>query len=399
MSGPPRWARRAANGCLWFTAATIPLSTTGMQLGVGGLVALSVAAWLSGWGVVRRTPLDTALGLFFGCAALSTLVSGHPLQATAWIKSWTVVSFFVVYWWLDGATGANKFMRTLAAAGGLAALYGIVQHFTGIDWYREMLGRPRRVRPRTPNDPHFAVVGFFRNYLTYAHTMVMPYSAALGLGLRSEGGWWVAALVIVTAILFSTARGAWLAVLAATIVIVSFGRGRPAALVVLALLAVVAITVGQSAALQRGVGSMFALNGDNAGRVAIYGVNLDIIHDHPWFGLGFGRYQPAAAPYYRSAAKADRKSHAHNNFLQIAAEGGLVTVAAFAFLFAAALRLGLDAVHARNPVARTTALGAWGAVIGFLVGGLTQYTFGDSEVVLGIWCVLAVLLRCRPHAA
>ena len=32
---PPPWARSIADALLWFTAATIPLSTTGMQLGVG----------------------------------------------------------------------------------------------------------------------------------------------------------------------------------------------------------------------------------------------------------------------------------------------------------------------------------------------------------------------------
>jgi O-antigen ligase len=399
IAAPPRWARRVADGCLWFTAATIPLSTTGMQLGVAGLAVLSVASAIQGWGIVRRTPLDGVIGFFFACCAVSTLASGHPLEAIGWIKLWTTGSFFVVYWWLEGARGGNRFMRTLAVAGGVAGLYGIVQHFTGIDWYREMLGRPRRVRPRTPSDPRFAVVGFFRNYLTFAHNMVMPYCAALALGLRGDGGWLVAALVILTAILYSTARGAWLAVVAASILIVAFGRGRRAAAVALALASVVAVTVGQSAALQRGVGSMFALDGENVGRVAIYRVNLDIIHDHPWFGLGFGRYQTAARPYYREAAKADRHSHAHNNFLHIAAEAGLITVGAFALLFAFILRLGWDAVRGGDPRARLAAVGAYGAVIGFLVGGLTQYTFGDSEVVLAMWCVVAVLMRCRPQEA
>ena len=143
---------------------------------------------------------------------------------------------------------------------------------------------------------------------------------------------------------------------------------------------------------------MFDLNGDNAGRVAIYTVNLDIIRDHPWVGLGFGRYHRAARPYYSATKAADRQSHAHNNFLQIAAEAGLFTLAAFALLFATGLRFGLDGVHGRAPPAPTTAAGAWGGIVGFLVGGLTQYTFGDGEVVLGMWCVLAVLLRCRPSA-
>lgn len=396
-SALPPWARRTGDALLSFTAATIPLSTTGMQLGVGALGVLSLVSLAAGWGVVRRTPLDVVLGVFFGCCALSTLASGHPFEAFGWAKTWTVIAFFVVYWWLDGSVGATRFMRTLAAFGALAALYGIVQHFTGIDLYREWLGRPLRVQRRIPTDPHFAVVGFFRNYLTFAHTLALPYSAALGLGLRSDGGWWIAAIVILTSIIFSTARGAWIAVVAATVVILALGRSRRAALVTLALLTVAGGIVWQSTAFQREIGSIFALGGDNAGRVAIYRVNLDIIHDHPVFGLGFGRYQAAALPYYRKVEAADRRSHAHSNFLQIAAEAGLLALAAFGLVFATGLRFGFEGIIGRAPPARATAAGAFGGIVGFLIGGLTQYTYGDGEVVLAMWCVMAVLQRCRPN--
>jgi hypothetical protein len=33
------------------------------------------------------------------------------------------------------------------------------------------------------------------------------------------------------------------------------------------------------------------------------------------------------------------------------------------------------------------------AVVGFLAAGLTQYTFGDNEVAIGMWLTLAVLAR------
>jgi len=80
--GPPLAARRAADTLLGVTAAAIPLSTTGMEAGVLGLAALSCAALIGKWGVVRRTPLDGVLALFAGVLALSTLASGHPLEAS-----------------------------------------------------------------------------------------------------------------------------------------------------------------------------------------------------------------------------------------------------------------------------------------------------------------------------
>jgi hypothetical protein len=34
-------------------------------------------------------------------------------------------------------------------------------------------------------------------------------------------------------------------------------------------------------------------------------------------------------------------------------------------------------------------------MVGFLIGGITQYSFGDNEVAAAMWLALAVLMRCR----
>src|SRR6185503_13099569 len=79
--GPPAWARGAADALLAFTVVSIPLSTSGMQIGVVGLAILAGAAAVGRWGILRRTPLDGALALLFGVLAASTLASGDPLRA------------------------------------------------------------------------------------------------------------------------------------------------------------------------------------------------------------------------------------------------------------------------------------------------------------------------------
>src|SRR5439155_6775730 len=88
----------------------------------------------------------------------------------------------------------------------------------------------------------------------------------------------------------------------------------------------------------------------------------------PILGLGFGRYQWAAPPYYEAYPAADRRSHAHNNFLQMAAEAGLTGLAAFGLVYATVLRRGAEAIaRARDPATWAAAAGAWAGVIGFLV--------------------------------
>jgi O-antigen ligase len=204
------------------------------------------------------------------------------------------------------------------------------------------------------------------------------------------------------AIFFSTARGAWLAALAAVATcVVLLGRravSRGTGLVLAALLAAVAFAAATSPELTQHARSMFDPGGINAGRVAIYRANLDIVADHPVLGLGFGRYRTAATPYYQRHPAADRRSHAHNTYLHLAAEAGLVGLAAFGLLFATALLRGARALRAGDRLARATAAGAWAGIVGFLVGGLTQYNLADNEVALGMWVALAVLMRLREEA-
>jgi O-antigen ligase len=197
---------------------------------------------------------------------------------------------------------------------------------------------------------------------------------------------------MVAAIVFSTARGAWLAAVIMGVVLALLGRSRRVLAVPALLVVLGAVVLSASPGLRAQVPPLASLEGINAHRLAIYRANLDIVRAHPVFGLGFGRYRPHAKPFYEAHPLADRRSHAHNNFLHLAAEAGLIGVAAFTFLFAVVLRRALAALpHAG---ANWFLLcGTVLAVVGFLAGGLTQYTFGDNEVAIGMWLTLAVLAR------
>jgi len=391
----PPLARRVADMFLVVTVAALPLSTTAMEAGLLALAALTLFGVFAGWSVVCRTPLDAALAILGTTFVISTLASGHPFEASGWLGRWVVLAYFLTYWWLRDARHAVRLVHVLVGAGALAAVYGILQHFTGADWYRSLLGRPTFVHPRNAGSQGYAVVGFFRNYLTYAHAMLFPLAWAAALAVRGSVAGIVAAPLLVVAIVFSTARGAWLAALAGGTILAMVARRRATLLMLGALAAAACLAFALAPDLRRQATEMFATTGENAARIEIYRANLDIVHERPIFGVGFGRYQRAAPPYYVAHPEADRHSHAHNDYLQIAAEAGLVGLAAFSLLYATALRKGWAAIRrAATPEVWAVAVGAWIATWAFLVGGLTQYNFGDSEVAIPMWLALAVLMRC-----
>ncbi len=382
-------------------AASAPLSISGMQIAMGTLGVLALIGIPAGWGVVRRTPLDGALLLLAGACAASTLASGHPLAAApGWLRPlWLLSAYLAVFWWVRDRAHACRLARWVVAAGAVAGAYGVLQHFTGVDWYRDMLGRPTRVRPRVPGAEGFAVVGFFRNYLTYAHAMVFPLAWAGALALRGSLLGIASAALLTLAVVFSTARGVWVGALGGGVLLGLLTRGRRGLGLVAAGAMVAAVGVAASPGLRAQAAPIFTLGGVNSGRAAIYRANLDIIHDHPVFGLGFGRYKAAATPYYDRHPAADRRSHAHSNVLQLAAEAGLVGLAAFCLLFGVILRRGFATVRAATaPEHWATAAGAWVGIATFFLAGFTQYSFGDAEVVIAMWLATALLMRCADDA-
>ena len=77
-------------------------------------------------------------------------------------------------------------------------------------------------------------------------------------------------------------------------------------------------------------------------------------------------------------------------------DGGLLALLGFLLLLAKILSIGWQAYQTLplecEPV-RSLTLGSLFSIVGFLVGGLTQYNFGDAEVVIVFWTVTGILMR------
>jgi len=117
-----------------------------------------------------------------------------------------------------------------------------------------------------------------------------------------------------------------------------------------------------------------------------------MVLDAPLLGLGPGGVRRHYPEYKNPAARRPGTGHLHNNLVQIAAERGLLGLAAWLgiwivfFVRAGRIyaRLAAGRVDDRALVA-----GSLAAVSGFLVAGLFEYNFGDSEVIGLLWVVMA----------
>lgn len=300
----------------------------------------------------------------------------------------------------NGVAHFEKAFRFLLVLVGLISLYAIFQHFTGIDYIRGH---------RDPVTKHYFSNGFvFRGRgmwghpVTFGHSMALSFCLVFGYAAtREKWDKWKAISIAVTglaavSILWSYTRGAWLAVAAAAALMVLF-LGRKVAIAVYSLgsLAVLAAYALSDQFRQR-LSSITSLTDmSNTQRLDVWKANLAMFKDHPILGVGYGVNEELITAYYgKLGIVQEFGGHAHNNYLQFLSGTGLIgfiSYTAFTLIF-----LWMSVKLLRTLKQGTTAygltLGAFGAQIALLVGGLTECNFKDAEVNHQFMLIMAILM-------
>ena len=400
------WAGTVRRGVLgvFFAAWSLPIALQQTALGcLLGCLAYEV------WQTRRlpRTPLDFPLAMFGGALLVSTLLSPDPVQSFAgyrklWLISGGVAVFTLVR---DRAEAEWLLSLTLGVAIAVAA-YSIIQHFTGLDLAKTLVSKESNLHPLADYDfdayQGYRVKGLHPSSLTYAHNLLFPLAlatAAAGQGSQTRRLLHVLGLLLLTAALaLSLTRGVWVAY-AGVLLLAGLYGGRRARLgtavgvVVCGLLFVTAV-----GGFQERMRTFFDLQAfGNVGRQQIWRANWDMVKERPLTGWGYGNYKQFRGPFYErypQYPQADRYSHAHNNFLQVWVDTGLLGLAAFGILVWTILRRGWRAATTQHdePL-RSLSWGVWLGLVGFLIGGLAQYNLGDAEVALVWWASVGLLLR------
>ncbi len=120
-------------------------------------------------------------------------------------------------------------------------------------------------------------------------------------------------------------------------------------------------------------------------RIELFLTGKNIIVAHPWTGLG----PNMVSRHYDDYNGTDEfpswiYQHLHNNFLQIAAEMGVITLLIWVALW---VRLFWDFVgfvrdQASCRFSSCIAMSGVGVLAAFLLAGLFEYNFGDSEILI-----------------
>ena len=373
------------------------------------LVLLLLLAWLAGliagrWRIPTLPSLTIPIVIVLVPMCLSALAAESLLLSLKEISKWS--ELFVIYL-VTATTVQNR--RVLAALVGVLLLAALAEVGIGLVQVALQIG-----------PPHFLAGGvLMRAYGTFGQpnpyggylALLLPIALALALsapksGLRLTA--WGVSIALAIGIVLSLSRGAWLGTLAALSMVwlleSHVNRRRAAALAYLGLSGLIIalmLRILPDAVLGR-VTDLFVYgsrlvqelragpNPDNWAileRVSQWYAGWQMFANNPFLGVGIGNY-PRAYETYALQGWPSGVGHAHNYYLNLAAEGGLLTFTTFMLFLILVWRLAVRAWrHAPNEWGRILGLGLLGSVAAF-----SAHSLVDSLFVHSIGILLGILL-------
>lgn len=398
------------------------ITISGFTVGAAeALVGFLLAAWLAKMVAAREVrtiypPLLLPLLIFLGAILLSLTGALSLRYGFKEILKWLeVLGIYLFVSNLIEREQAKIVVLLMLLAGIGQALVGFYQFFG-------------RVGPEA-----FVVLGrFVRAYGTFEQPnpyggylgLVLPLACGLLLGIgrlanREVGTGHQSTNLLVTnfllailgfglmgaALIMSWSRGAWLG-FAAAFILVNLAHSRRATVLfaLLCLLVASALLLGSIQVLPQTIIQRFTdflpylrifdvrglkvtdANYAVVERMAHWQAAWGMFNDRPWLGVGIGNYEPVY-PAYSLPGWAEPLGHAHNYYLNIAAEAGLIGLGAYLALSGAAFWQAWKVVR--------TTQGYWRGMAAGILGVLTHlsvHNLFDNLYVHNMYLHVAILL-------
>src|SRR5262245_16631306 len=389
---------RLRRGLLGLFTLGMALSITLSEIALGCLAARLAFRVVTGRARVGGWPLALPVLAWTIASLLAALVSAHPLQSaeSALRGLWLVAAFYVLIDALPDTSAADRWLHLLFVLVAAVGMVGVAQ-VVGcpvLDPLAPMaaqLGPLRRVLTRC----HRAHA-FYSIYMTLAGVLSLGLLAVLPRLLPGGGGaarGWIALWIAGGAGLALTfVRGAWVGFTAGALLLLGLvRRGRVLLLAVVAVLALVVVLIPD---VRRRAESLVDPSDPTAvERLAMWRSALAMARDHPLTGVGPGEVRRVYPAYVAPEFRDRPRGHLHSTPLQVLIERGVLGLAAWLAIFATFFARAAGTLRRLAPAAareRALVAGSLAAVAGFVVGGLSEYNFGDAEVALVAWSVMAV---------
>lgn len=381
---------------LYVISSTFSIAATQITLGlslIGFLTLIAVKPFNPFSNKLLRFYLIVAM--YIGWMILSSLMGPTPVTSVIAVKEeWLFLAIPIGVYLCANNQYRRYLVTAFAVSVAVVGAYGVLQHFIGIDWFR--------VKPLIPaKDFGYLVCGNFPHPLTFGNYFVTASGFLLTLGLASKHEFAqryrilfiISALLAGSAAIFSYSRGSILALVFGVLLLILI-RGRRYWLygisVIIVAIGILFLTPNLSDRVESNLQRELSTN-DKMGRPFIWKNSFSLVKENPLFGVGLENFRVEYAKRLPTDVQARKKHvHAHNDLINIAANGGIPAMLFYIGIWLVILYLFW--IGQRSPP-KTNQVYLMAALIGsvvFLVSSVTEATFADEEVremLMFIWAI------------
>lgn len=382
----------------FFLPLSLPISS--------GFLGLGAVLWLSKMAVTRnvnfrRTPFDLVIGLLVVLGAVSILAS--PDRGFSFYNYYNLMGRYILIYYLvvnniSSAAQIKRMIWVMLTSALLVALYGFYQYFFGVN-----ISSTEWVDGEQFPDLKMRVFSTLENPNLLAGFLVSMMAISAGMGYKSstvKGKVLLFSLVAIfgACLVLTYSRGAWLSLLA---VIGVYGLLCNRKIFWLLLLLPIAMFFSHDAVLERIMSIMNPTDTSSTLRIALWESTIAMIQDKPLFGIGWGSYWLVYPEYdFFINDPSTKIFHAHNMYLNIAAEIGIPGLLAFLTIMYGHVRLALSMLlRSFESWSSGLMLGIVAAVAGIIMNGFTDYVMFNIQLSMLYWLLngLIVVIWQQKH--
>ncbi len=379
------------SSAIWFPTEALIL----VLLGFWVIVAL-FSRKNSAQGLPSARLIDRAVLVFLAALGLSVVTSTYP---TVSIKEFLVMAWYIgacYFYPRKYFPSSHQMSRILFIMLCVSSAFVAMVTLRQVQMGFSMGSAAQGIAP------------FFLEHGSYAAhlSLVAGLGAGVAFGVKENIRHKVVAAVGVfimfMGVIFSYTRGAWLG-MGALVVFFFIMKAReflrPKAFLFVAVatgvLAIAVTRVGVQSNLETHVKSMGDVERDlsNLERVNRWVAAVNIIHAHPYLGVGFGTYAIHYYTYHDRRLEtlvSDFYGFPHNDYLQFWAEAGLPGILSYLALIVFVFFTGIRKYfRIKDQLTRNLLLGCLGAVLTYLVHSLVNGFLYVDKVAVPFWIALA----------
>jgi putative inorganic carbon (HCO3(-)) transporter len=364
------------------------------------------------WGMLPKTGLNRALGVFLLFNLLSVIFSSDPgISLKAFFGK--ELKFLGTYFMLVEVVNSKERLRfvliTIIASALLIVADAGVQFFRGVDFLRGYTWRYLTASFFTPT-------GFASWLIVVIPIFFGLLTTAEGIGKRLKVPLLILTILLITCLLATYTRGAWLGFMIGIALMAWYVfRDLNLKIKLLFLFAAIGVLAGflimpqslrskvtaigridfrSAGTVNDRVKSIFKIEeGSALIRLKLWNEALRITKDYPLVGCGLNTYSTVARDYKSFETGG---VYPHNSYLQMIAETGLFGLSAFLWVLFLFFKIGLSYLNQKKDF---LVLGLLSGILAFLVHAFFDTHLYSLQLVVLFWYMLGLTIAViRLHS-